>query len=321
MFDMSKVAAWREAGEAKVREKKAAEDRPVEILDEQRWLAKQAAFGIDDVRALATFLNTKHEAGLNVNAPTEELETQIMDFIEGTQDVNPAVLAAGIQGLSDVRDSMQDTAEEPTPVEHVPGLETMNKLARYGAGVLFKQPNGKYLLQENQPTDVDDATDAGKLRPAGGGKHKGDANLRATILREMNEEFGITPEEAKPNLALLGYNTVKNRFRDCAIFVMEDHGLKPGWYQASNSAKEKIKLVEADLDDPKYIGPKLSQLRRYSLRGYRGRGSSKEASVEPAGRFLTDYELQGYAVSVATGLARSLQVDETFEAHDDEQDA
>ena len=142
------------------------------------------------------------------------------------------------------------------------GLWWMEKLARYGAGVLFKQLNGKYLLQENGPNDCDDPENVGKLRPAGGGKNKSDHNLRATILREMEEEFDIDPEEAKGKIELLGYINDGSEYDGCALFEMEEHGLKPGTYQASNSKHEKIKLVEASLDDPKYIGSK--KLRHFA---------------------------------------------------------
>ena len=67
--------------------------------------------------------------------------------------------------------------------------------------------------------------------------------MRATILREVQEEFGITPEDTVGKLTLLGYNTVKGAYRDCAVFQMEDHGLKPGTYRASNSTDEVVKLV------------------------------------------------------------------------------
>lgn len=320
MFDMAKVAEWREKGEEMEKQAKKASKvlTHVEFEDpyeQYRWIAKEAALGIDDVRALATFMNVKHQAGLDVNAETTELETQIMNFITNQQGVNPAVLAAGIDGLANVREQMQlkNAAEIPT-IEHPEGLTQLEKFARYGAGILFKQPNGKYLLQENQLTDVDDKSEAGKLRPAGGGKSKSDANLKATILREINEEFGLSNNDTKDKVSLLGYITAKGAYRDCAVFQMEDHGLKPGWYQASNSAKEKIKLVEADLDDPRYIGPKMTQLRRYALRGYRGRG--KVASEIQEHRYLTEHELLGYGISKEEGLRRSAVIDaETFGEH------
>lgn len=316
MFNMAKVAEWREAGEAM--EKAAKRKKDVNPYTEEHpdvWRAKSASFAIEDVQALATFLNVQHQAGLDVQAPTDQLEQQIMEFISGTGNTNPAVLAAGIEGLAGVREQMKE-ASAPEIQYHYPIIPTLIKLARYGAGILFKQPNGKYLLQENQDTDVDDKEHAGKLRPAGGGKHKSDANLKATILREIHEEFGLSKKDVEGKISLLGYLTRQGPYRDCALFQMEDHGLKPGWYQASNSANEKIKLVEADLDDPRYIGPKLTQLRRYALRGYRGRG--KSASSEENSRDVTQYEAEGYMDSIDVGLERSAEIDlQQFGEHTD----
>ena len=61
----------------------------------------------------------------------------------------------------------------------------------------------------------------------------------------MEEEFDIDPDVAADKVELLGYIN-EGPFEDCAMFVMEDHGLKPGVYQASNSKNEKIKLVKDD---------------------------------------------------------------------------
>lgn len=314
MFDMTKVAEWREAGEKREKQlrKEAAEKVDVDafLLSDDTWRAKAAALSFDDTRAIAKFLNVKHGASLDINAPLPDLEREIMDFISNDQNgVNPAVLAAGIEGLANVQEEFKSASEpeDETPHIHLPIIPIMTKLSRYGAGILFKQPNGKYLLQENQATDDGDQDTAGKLRPAGGGKMKSDNNLRATILREVYEEFGIPQDEASEKLTLLGYITIKGPYRDCALFQMEDHGLKPGWYQASNSAKEKIKLVEADLDDPRYIGPKMTQLRRYALRGYRGRGI--KTAAEETSRMMTEFEAEGYVKDSTTGLERSIEVD------------
>lgn len=312
MFDMAKVAEWKSA--VKKAEEKSEEPK---ILSEDMWLFKQAMLGTDDIRAIAKFLNTEHNAGINMDALRDELEQEIMNFVEGDGGVNPAVLAAGVEGLKNVQETMKEALHNPDEIRHLARIPEFEKLARYGAGVLFKMPNGKYLLQENQEGDTDDPDKVGKLRPAGGGKHKNDLNLRATILREINEEFGITKDESSEKISLLGYNMVKGPFRDCAMFQMEDHGLKPGWYQASNSKDEKIKLVEADLDDPRYIGPKLTQLRRYALRGYRGRGLKTASEQED--RAVTEYELLGYAESAEEGRRRSMEIDDkTFGTQTDE---
>ena len=172
--------------------------------------------------------------------------------------------------------SAQDLGGLPVIPPPPLGLYMLEKCARYGAGVLFKQPDGSYLLEENYDDGKIDKDLVGKLRPAGGGKSKRDANLRQTILREMEEEFGLDPEESAEKIKLLGYIKT-GPYENCAVFEMEDHGLKPGTYHASNSKTEKVKLVEAKLDDPRYIGAKPKELRRYAVAGYR----SKSASEEP----------------------------------------
>jgi hypothetical protein len=236
---------------------------------DERLQTKAAVLSQPDIMAVAEFLNQEHGAGLDVTAPVGELEAQVMAFISDTQGINPVVLQAGVDGLERVqKEASLAEQDNVMPAQFV-------KLARHGAGVLFKMPNGKYLLQENQEDDVDpeEKDKIGKLRPAGGGKNVADRNLKATILREMEEEFGIPQSIAGPDVALLGYIS-KGKFKDCALFEYYGHGLKPGWYQASNSKTEKIKLVEADLDDPRYIGPKLPTLRRYQ-KNYRPSHKSK----------------------------------------------
>lgn len=127
---------------------------------------------------------------------------------------------------------------------------------RLGAGVLFKQEDGSYLLQYETDGPV-----KGKLRPAGGGKDETDINLRATIVRELGEEFGLEPEFIEPRLTLLGFIR-EGKFSDCALYEMVDHGLKPATYQASNDPDEKVTLVEADLGDDRYIGVLPGELRQ-----------------------------------------------------------
>ena len=148
------------------------------------------------------------------------------------------------------------------------------KTARYGAGVLFRNPDGTYLLEENQPEKGLPDEYVGKLRPAGGGKSKSDKNLRETIIREIGEEFGLSEDFVKDRIKLIGYIN-HGKFEDCAMFEMVDHGLKPGVYQATNSPTEKIKLVKSTLEDPLYVGVHPKKLRKYSLRGYRGMGRNK----------------------------------------------
>jgi hypothetical protein len=216
---------------------------------EEKHEAKKAMFEDEDLHKVAAMLNHEFHAGIDEGAL--DIENEVFSFLGARPDIDGELLYAR---LGESKMASYDVPD---------GIWWMEKLARYGAGVLFKQPNGKYLLQENGENDCDDASGVGKLRPAGGGKNKSDHNLRATILREMEEEFDIDPEEAKGKIELLGYIN-EGPFEDCAMFVMEDHGLKPGVYQASNSKSEKIKLVEADLDDKRYIGKQPDELRPFA---------------------------------------------------------
>jgi ADP-ribose pyrophosphatase YjhB (NUDIX family) len=125
------------------------------------------------------------------------------------------------------------------------------KAVRLGAAVMLPMPGGKYLMQYNDP--------AGKYRPPGGGTQKSDKTLTDTIVRELGEEFDLDPTEIKQKLKFLGYEYRKPWFGS-AIYELRDHGLKPGWYQASNSKTEKIELRECKLSDPDYIGPVVSKL-------------------------------------------------------------
>lgn len=124
------------------------------------------------------------------------------------------------------------------------------KLAGLGALVMLPTGNGKFLMQRNGPDDFN----PGKLRPPGGHHEPEDETLEHTIVREIEEEFGLKPEEVRDKVVFLGREYRKPLWSN-AIFELRDHGLKPGVYQASNSPDEKIELVECSLDDPAYVGP------------------------------------------------------------------
>lgn len=130
---------------------------------------------------------------------------------------------------------------------------------RIGSGVLLKRPSGRYLLQLNTKEDGCPPEVVGKLRPAGGGWSKRDKDLRETIIRELEEEFGLKRYEVEGHLGYLG-RIKEGDFKDCALFILRHHGLEPGTHRASNSKYEKVVLVEADLDDEKYIGPQMKDL-------------------------------------------------------------
>lgn len=126
-----------------------------------------------------------------------------------------------------------------------------------GAVVLLPTSEGKYLLEKN-PDDHE--WNPGKLRPPGGGQEPGE-DLKQTIVREIHEEFGIPPAAVESKIKLLGYE-YRDRFKGSAVFELADHGLEPGTYQASNDPNETVTLVEADLDDPDYVGPQPGRLSK-----------------------------------------------------------
>jgi 8-oxo-dGTP pyrophosphatase MutT (NUDIX family) len=122
-----------------------------------------------------------------------------------------------------------------------------------GSIVLFWLGGGEWLLQENT-----EGRSKGKLRPAGGSSEPEDkGSKKRTILREIEEEFGISPDKVLPSLRYKGH-IKKGRHAGTAVYIMWNHGLQPGVYQASNDPNEKIKLVKARLDHPDYIGPNLT---------------------------------------------------------------
>ena len=124
------------------------------------------------------------------------------------------------------------------------------KLAGLGALVMLPTGGGKYLMQKNGPKDWN----PGKLRPPGGHHEKEDDTLEHTIVRELQEEFDLKPEEVRSKVKFLGREYRKPLFSN-GIFELKDHGLKPGTYQASNHPDEKIELVECTLADENYVGP------------------------------------------------------------------
>lgn len=124
-----------------------------------------------------------------------------------------------------------------------------------GACVLFDLGKGWYLLERNTH-----GPDKGKLRPAGGGRERQDDTLRDTIVREIEEEFGLKESEVRPFLRLVGYQPEDSAHAHSPVFRMWAHGLRPGVYQASNDPAETVTLVRARLSDPRYIGPQLSDL-------------------------------------------------------------
>ncbi len=126
-----------------------------------------------------------------------------------------------------------------------------------GSVVLLPTENGKYLLEKN-PEDHE--WNPGKLRPPGGGQEPGE-DLKQTIVREIHEEFGIPPAAVDSKIKLLGYE-YRDKFKGSAVFELKDHGLEAGTYQASNDPNEIVTLVEADLDDPDYVGPKPEKLTK-----------------------------------------------------------
>lgn len=173
---------------------------------------------------------------------------------------NRKVAAAWNEGKSYDGDLTEE--ESRSVIDHMttPDEPTI-KAARYGAGVLLKQPNGQYLLEENYDDGEIAPSLVGKLRPVGGGASVRDKTLRHTIIREIKEELGLEPEFVDSRLKLLGYMT-RGKYKDCAVFEMEDHGLSPGTYSASNAKDEFVTLVERSLQDENYIGWQKESLRK-----------------------------------------------------------
>ena len=154
------------------------------------------------------------------------------------------------------------------------------KLARLGAIVFLPTSDGQFLFQEETKG----------LRPPGGGKETKDKTLTQTIIREIGEEFGIPAEKVKKKVRFLGYEYRKPFFGN-AVFELRGHGLKPGLYQASNSPDEKVKLVKAPLDDPRYIGPQPEKLITEAARDI-GLRMMKDAK---AGRPTMEFPMANYA--------------------------
>lgn len=294
MFSMEKSAAWlKEAAEDEVKNKEIAfnptldHDDVVYTNEGERWSALHQPYHNDAswLRWYAGYCDGKR-SGVDefqknrwkrfyrLNVPRfKESPTVPRGLALQGWAIDPLSLLSG-EKLTAFEEQWHGHSKKASaePVEVVPpeprGLMFLEKAARYGAGVIFKLPNGKYLLEKNHPDKGMPPEVVGKLRPAGGGKSKSDANLRQTILREMEEEFGIDPEDAKDKIRLLGY-IPSGKFKDCALFEMEDHDLKPGKYQASNSKSEYVELVEAGLDHPDYIGEHPKNLRMYHRENYK----------------------------------------------------
>ena len=305
MFSMEKSSAWRKEGEEVEAKEKAMEFAPsldhedmVVTSEGTRWSALHHPYQNDDswLKWYAGYCEGKRTKEdpyqkmrwkrfyrLNVDrfkdAPTVPRGLALQGWA-----IDPLSLLSGetLEAFKEKWPGHSKKASEE-PLEVIPpeprGLLFLEKAARYGAGVIFKMPNGKYLLEKNYKAKGMPEEAVGKLRPAGGGKSKRDANLRQTILREMEEEFGLDPKESADKIKLLGYIDDGGKFDSCAMFEMTDHDLKPGTYQASNSKDEKVVLVEADLDHPDYIGAHPKDLRKYSDKNYEG--VDKSASQVP----------------------------------------
>ena len=121
-----------------------------------------------------------------------------------------------------------------------------SKAVRLGAAVFLPYGKNQFLMQANDP--------AGKFRPPGGGTSRSDKTLTQTLLRELREEFNLDPTEVRKSLKFIGYS-YQAPFFGSAIFELRAHGLKPGWFTASNDPDEKIELRACKLSDPRYIGP------------------------------------------------------------------
>lgn len=89
-FDRQKAASWAEQGE-ELMEKSA------------RWI-KTADFSKQDLQTIVWFLNDQHQAGIPDDLPRDQLEEQILLFVEQTgTPVSPQLMEAGRQGLQQVQ--------------------------------------------------------------------------------------------------------------------------------------------------------------------------------------------------------------------------
>lgn len=133
------------------------------------------------------------------------------------------------------------------------------KLARLGAIVFLPTKNGKYLMQVERETWGGKPRETPEYRPPGGGKEPEDKSMLATMIREIDEEFAIPRRKIRKNLTFLGYE-YRKPFWGNAVFILKNHGLHPGTYQASNDPDETVELKEISLDDPQYVGPNPEKL-------------------------------------------------------------
>ena len=147
-------------------------------------------------------------------------------------------------------------AAVPTELPSPESVKATAPAGKLGSCVFLPVSGGAYLLERNS---ADAEHNPGKLRPPGGGKNAGDENLTDTMLRELREEFGISVRDSRPKLQQLGYQ-VEGPFRGSACFLLPDHGLSPGTYQASNAKHEQVTLEIAHLTDADYVGPQLASL-------------------------------------------------------------
>lgn len=80
--------------------------------EEAKWREKHASLDINELQAVATFLNKEHDAKLPINVSVPELEQYILDFINGAgADSAPYIMQAGVEGLKNVQQDMKNYHE------------------------------------------------------------------------------------------------------------------------------------------------------------------------------------------------------------------
>lgn len=81
---------------------------------EKEYSEKKAAFDRDELTAIATWLNNHHGAGIPTGTDdTQSLEDNILAFVtNGMGSVNPAVMQAGIDGMTKAEEAVGNIAKE-----------------------------------------------------------------------------------------------------------------------------------------------------------------------------------------------------------------
>lgn len=112
-------------------------------------------------------------------------------------------------------------------------------------------PHGDQFLHQKA------LTDATKVRVPGGGIEAGE-EPEDTVVREMQEEFGLNVDRSK--LQYLGYHKPSPKLPPEHFFVYPDHNLKPGKYQDKSNSEKYNELVIHPGKGKDFWGPDYHKL-------------------------------------------------------------